>query len=187
MRQATEVPKGSIAALKRRMIGKVAKSGKCLVWTGTKITNGYGVVGLGVKRNDGSRSHKTILAHRAAWIIRHGSIPDGMLICHHCDNPPCVKPSHLFVGTAKDNMQDMIRKGRQNYTYTQGEAHPLSKLTRDQARAIFVDPRNDRIIGEEYGVSKYLVYSIQNRVCWKHATGDLEAQPRHWKRLREAQ
>lgn len=80
---------------------KTASNG-CWIWTGARV-RGYGVFHM---------SRKMGYAHRMAWIIRHGTIPSGAHICHHCDNPPCVNPAHLFVGTPRDNAQDMVKKGR---------------------------------------------------------------------------
>lgn len=76
----------------------------CRLWTGLKNENGYGVTT--VKR-------RKVLAPRVAWVVEHQrEIPDGMLVCHRCDNPSCVLPDHLFLGTQADNVRDMIRKGR---------------------------------------------------------------------------
>ncbi len=71
----------------------------CWVWNRGRSGGGYG-------------RYRGKPAHRAVWILFHGPIPDGLFICHHCDNPPCVKPEHLFLGTPGDNMQDCIDKGR---------------------------------------------------------------------------
>jgi len=75
----------------------------CWEWTGTKTTGGYGV--LSVDR----RPEK---AHRIAWRLTHGEPAPHFFVCHRCDNPPCVRPDHLFLGTHQDNMGDMVRKGR---------------------------------------------------------------------------
>lgn len=84
-------------------IHPVLKS-RCWLWTGYKLKQGYGQF----------RSKKT---HRLAYVHTKGDIPDGMFVCHKCDNPPCCNPDHLFLGTAQDNMTDKVNKGRQ---YTGG-------------------------------------------------------------------
>lgn len=87
----------------KRFWAHVDKSGGCWVWLGTRHGKGYGhVKSGGVVRK----------AHRVSWEMVHGPIPDGLLVCHRCDNPPCVRPDHLFLGTARDNTQDSISKGR---------------------------------------------------------------------------
>jgi hypothetical protein len=82
---------------------KVDRSGDCWIWTGTRMHQGYGVV---------IRNYKRLYAHRVAFEIAYGPIPDGMDILHRCDNPPCVRPEHLDIGTHTDNMRDASRKGR---------------------------------------------------------------------------
>jgi len=80
----------------------------CWIWQGTKTSRGYG--SMGWRENN---KIVTITAHRFAWeYYNKDKIPQGLLICHHCDNPLCVNPSHLFLGTAKDNIQDCMQKGR---------------------------------------------------------------------------
>jgi len=80
-------------------------SRNCWLWLRSKTKRGYGKITL-----DG----KTLYVHRVVWEALHGEIPKGMKILHHCDNPSCVNPAHLFQGTQKDNMQDMLAKGRGN-------------------------------------------------------------------------
>jgi hypothetical protein len=95
-----------------RFISKVKKKPSgCWEWQGTMKKNGYGIFQDRTREGSG----KQLQAHRFSFEIFHGEIPPGLLVCHHCDNPKCVNPEHLFLGTHKDNTQDMIRKGRQNW------------------------------------------------------------------------
>lgn len=88
-----------------RFLSKVHIGDGCWLWTGRKMKSGYGVFLM-------SELHTTILAHRAAYTLFCGSIPQGLYVCHSCDITSCVNPKHLWVGTQKDNLQDMSRKGR---------------------------------------------------------------------------
>ena len=91
-----------------RFLAKVEKTNTCWLWCGAVNYKGYGVIGLGT-RKDGNA-----LSHRAAWMIYKGSIPSGMDVLHRCDTPACVNPDHLFLGTQQDNMKDRDTKGRQH-------------------------------------------------------------------------
>ncbi len=137
------------------------KSG-CLEWTGSK-RNGYGRMTVG-SRADGTR--KGMSAHRVAYKLAHGEIPDGMEVCHKCDNRCCVNPAHLFIGTRQDNIDDRERKGRNNPP--KGETNGRAKLSEVDVLAI----KEKRLQGvsfgklaEEYGVCKK---TIQDAVSGKH-------------------
>lgn len=88
-------------------------STECWVWNGTRNKHGYGVKQTRIERG----RWRTRLTHRLAYEWANGPIPKGMSICHHCDNPPCCNPAHLFIGTHKDNVHDAIRKGRANFAH----------------------------------------------------------------------
>lgn len=101
------------------------ESDGCWTWTGSTAGYGYGRVFV-----DGRQQS----AHRVAWELTNGPIPEGLIVCHKCDNPPCVRPLHLFLGTHKDNSQDMVRKQRgpgQKNSVRRGSQRP--KRTREPA------------------------------------------------------
>lgn len=102
----------------------IENGNNCWVWKGG-TTNGYGSF---------HTNGMYISAHRFSWFITNGEIPEGFLVCHHCDNPPCVNPKHLFLGTPKDNVQDKMKKGRHNPP--QGERQWKSKITSNQVKKI---------------------------------------------------
>lgn len=133
----------------------------CWIWTKKVDRWGYG---LFVHKENGTRFY--LLAHRVVWQLCYGKIPEGLLVCHHCDNPPCVNPKHLFLGTDKDNAQDCIRKGRKNPV--KGEKHPKAKLTAKQALEIKTSTENRRIIAEKFGITPSHVNNIQAGRTWKH-------------------
>lgn len=87
-----------------RFWAKVTKGEGCWEWQAHRNAKGYGVLGMA--------SHRTRLAHRFSWEIHSGPVPDGLYVCHHCDNRACVRPDHLYVGTQRDNVRDCAARGR---------------------------------------------------------------------------
>ena len=100
-------------------------------------------------------------AHRLAWEAANGPIPAGLLVLHHCDNPPCCNPAHLYVGTAKDNARDCKARGRRAKRYRPHTR--VRKLTDEQVRAIRADPRPLYIVASEHGVSETTVADVRSR------------------------
>lgn len=120
--------------------------------------------GRGRIRNGGSK----MFASRASFIAFNGHIPDGMVVCHSCDNPSCINPSHLWLGTQKDNMQDMHEKGRYKGCAQQGERHSMAKLSRDNVLKIRQDERTQKEIARDYKVSRPLISLIKTGKLWSH-------------------
>jgi len=133
----------------------------CWRWQGKKADNGYGRFWV-----DGGM----VAAHRFSYELHHGKIPDGLFVLHRCDNPECTNPDHLFVGTLKDNMQDMVRKGRQRVQH--GEKNTMSKLTESDVRSIRAKYKTgnyfQRELASEYGIALSTANQIINRNGWRH-------------------
>jgi endogenous inhibitor of DNA gyrase (YacG/DUF329 family) len=149
----------------------VHKTDTCWLWTGHRDRRGYGQL---TTKSLLSHVRKTETASRIAWEIHNGSIPDGMFVCHHCDNPPCVRPDHLFLGTAADNVQDMLKKGRHRYVLNprSGEQHACSKLTHAQVVEIRMKFAGGLLrhidLAEMFGVSRQQIGSIVSHKAWRH-------------------
>tara|TARA_R100000935_G_scaffold5325_1_gene12269 strand:+ start:22667 stop:23134 length:468 start_codon:yes stop_codon:yes gene_type:complete len=131
------------------------RNGDCWEWQGGQLRHGYGRFSVGQGEEK---------AHRYSYALAKGSIPDGMIICHHCDNPPCVNPSHLFLGEHQDNSDDKLQKMRHRY----GDNSANSKLTEDQVRAIIADPRMQIEIAAAYGITQGNVGHIKRGTAWRH-------------------
>ena len=116
-----------------------------------------------------SQAEGLIPAHRAAWRLCIGEIPDGLFVLHHCDNPLCVNPKHLFLGTQSDNMHDMASKGRWGTSPRAiGVDNGKAKLNEDDVAEIRCSTETLRALGEQYGVRHGVIWSIKHRKTWKH-------------------
>jgi hypothetical protein len=138
--------------------------GPCWVWTGATV-GGYGVIGSGGSRESGAA---TLRAHRLAWELAHPgeAITEGAFVCHACDNRSCVRPDHLFLGTALENNRDMVRKGRQQRAERSGQA----KLRWAHVRAIRERHATGGVtqqqLADEYGVTVGAISLIVRRSAW---------------------
>lgn len=142
----TEIRESDIA----RFWSKVNKTKKCWVWVGRIGTHGYGVFSI---------ARKNFRAHRFSYSIIHGDL-NGLSVLHKCDNPACVNPDHLFLGTQNDNIKDMVAKGR----------NPTSKLTIEVVSEIKKDIRSGakvKDVAKKYGISLGMSSLIKNGHSWK--------------------
>jgi len=165
--------------LPKRFWDKVCKAHGCWVWIAAKNQAGYGHMWwkLGL-----------VKAHRLSYMEAYGTIPKGKRVLHQCDNPSCVNPKHLFLGTMKDNSQDCIRKGRwSKHQRPQGSKHGYAKLTEAQIKEIrrlyaleaHAMGGNGHIkqrvkysgsrLGKMFGVNNTTIYRIVNGKGWVHA------------------
>ena len=143
-----------------RFLAKVARdpSTGCWMWKGYVRPGSYALIAIGKKR---------VFAHRIAWRLFRGEIPEGMRVCHQCDVYGCVNPDHLFLGTPAENSSDMKRKGRS----CQGEKHFNAKLNDEKVRAIralLARGERIRVIAASFGVSRTTIEHIKNGLIWRH-------------------
>jgi hypothetical protein len=138
-----------------RFWAKVEKTEGCWLWTAaTGGQMGYGTIGVTRTR--------MMYAHRLSWEMHHGPIPIGSLVLHHCDQPRCVRPDHLFLGTRADNMADMVAKGRQ----ARGESHANARLTPDIVKTIRASGEGQLTIARRYKISQPTVSNIRTGRTW---------------------
>lgn len=144
-----------------RFVDKRA-SNECWNWIGTKL-NGYGRFSIGSKES-GSDG-----AHRISWRMHNNAeIPDGMVVMHSCDNPSCVNPSHLSLGTYKENTADMIAKGRKRVVSPKGEGNGKSLLNEEKVRIIKQSNLSHAELARKLGVSPNCVRGVRIGRTWTH-------------------
>ncbi len=149
-----------------RFWSKVDKTGDCWIWTACKHGFGYGF--FSVKRSNGTWRH--IGAHRFAYELANQCSVGDKEVCHKCDNPSCVRPDHLFVGTQADNMADMNRKGRRHQACFAGTRNPNARLDENDIRAIrnLYPGFTQQKIADMYSVTQAHISSILRGKKWAH-------------------
>lgn len=145
--------------LQQRFWSKVDRGGDCWLWTAARSPLGYGKISVG-------RSGEGVeLAHRVSWEIHFGPVPDGMCVLHRCDNPPCVRPDHLFLGDRADNAADSAAKGRTR----SGESNHNAKLSSSSValiRSRVAGGESNTSVARDFGITQSAVSMIVNRRRW---------------------
>lgn len=141
----------------------------CWNWSKSRTKAGYGRVWI---------YPKLVYAHRIAWMLTYGEIKEELCVCHHCDNPSCVNPSHLFLGTHQENMRDSSRKGRTRNDPHRGSRHALAKLSEEYVTEIKrkyrpgipskASPFSIKGLAKEYKVAPSLIWRILTGRSWPH-------------------
>lgn len=139
------------------------KSDGCWSWVGTVDQHGYGQISNG-------RNKSRLKAHRVSYELHKGPIPKGLHVCHSCDNPNCVNPDHLWVGSAKDNARDRAAKGRSGPRHVAGEKNPAAIIRADMVPLIRLSSMHgipQPAIAAACGVSRAAISKIVNQKNWK--------------------
>lgn len=157
----------NVRSLEDRFWERVHKTDSCWLWDG-KWSSDYGRLG--------DAGHRTVLMHRFSWELHYGSIPDNLWVLHRCDNPSCVNPAHLFLGTHDDNMADMAAKHRAGFQQhpekaPKGERHGNAKLTDENVRSIRrlrAQGIARKAVAQMFGISESNVKAITSHKAWPH-------------------
>lgn len=154
----------------KRFWSKVSVTDGCWLWNGTTDKDGYGLL------HNTDRPPAFHRSTHVSWMLHgKGDVPDGLQICHTCDNPACVRPDHLWIGTTQENTADRDRKGRHGYSPpknpARGERHGMAVLTEHVVRQIIAlkdSGLRQRDIASRFGISQTNAWKILNGKIWKH-------------------
>ena len=158
-RNKSEARKGKFSPITPRFFSRVEKTEGCWVWKSASDANGYGKISYRGRHES---------AHRVSYMIHVGEIPKDMFVLHKCDNPPCVNPCHLFLGTPTDNVHDMIKKGRAK-SWEPSAVH-FARLTWEDVsniRRLHTEGMNNCQIGKIYSMSNGNISAIVRNRIWK--------------------
>lgn len=145
-------------SVEERFWSKVNKTDTCWIWTANAQRYGYFTL---------SSIERSELAHRVAWLLTYGPVPDGLNVLHKCDNTLCVNPDHLYLGTQHQNIKDCISRGRRN--------DDLTILTPEQAQEIRSSLLSQRKLAIEYNVSQTLIFRIRHNLRYGEHNGKSDA------------
>lgn len=167
--RVTEGRRAAIPPIEERFWSKVIKSEGCWTWSAAHDKDGYGLFNF---IENGLRKCR---AHRFVWTLTYGHIPEGLLVCHLCDTPSCVRPDHLFLGTVGDNNRDAFSKGRMinpvGYGEQNAHSRAVGKLTwvkvREIRRAYAAGEMNQPQLGKKFDVPVGNISLIINHKIWK--------------------
>lgn len=149
-------------------VDKTSGNAGCWLWVGAGTGTGYG--------HFMERPGREVRAHRFSWQLANGPVPHGMCVLHRCDNPSCVNPAHLWLGTQLENVADMVRKGRAQRV--SGEQRPCARLTEADVHAIRTSERykySASMLARHYGVGRTTIRHVIAGTTWKHL--DAEGRP----------
>jgi hypothetical protein len=154
-----EKARRKLARVRRNFFSKVEKTPACWLWIGHKIRRGYGQLR--------AFNRQRWQAHRLSWLLHYGEIPDGKWVLHRCDNPSCVNPHHLFLGTHDDNVADKVSKNRQ-MRGTKCHTHKLTERDVARIRSLLQSKVSYQKIATQFKVTKSNIYAIKHQQTWKH-------------------
>lgn len=137
----------------------------CMIWIASKLMSGYGQI------SDYLSKPRGVLAHRYSYALHYGPYDSSLHVLHKCDNPGCVAPEHLFLGTQSDNNLDKLKKGRAKGSSRFGESNPSSKLTEkdiQKIKKLLLQDKTKVWIGKKFGVCRQSIRNIEAKRTWSH-------------------
>lgn len=161
--QDTTLPSGFSISFRERFWNRVNKTDTCWLWTGMTRKDGYGHI------RAGKSSRGNVDVHRASWILHNGNIPRGMHVCHTCDVRSCIRPDHLFLGTALDNIRDAKSKKRNAFGERSGHAVLSESAVENIRRTYAMGFMTQKLLARIFGVCRTNIGHIVRGKSWKHS------------------